>query len=457
MRLRTLLAEDEPLVRAGIVDALERAGYETTVARDGAEALKRFAEAPYDVIITDVRMPNVDGLSLFRRVKEESPTTAVILMTAHADVAEAVEVLKHGADDYLTKPFDSRELILRLTRIAERLELTRELREARAVLRTIGPESKLVGRSSVMRMLHERVKTIAPTEATVLILGESGTGKELVARSVHEMSLRSKGPFVAVNCAAFPETLIEAELFGYERGAFTGAAGRRDGRFRTANGGTLFLDEIGEMPLAVQAKLLRVLQEGQVEPLGSDKPVDVDVRLLCATHRNLKELMNAGGFREDLYYRLNVIQLPIAPLRERRADLPLLVGLFYTRFSGSDDSPQISPQAWAALAAYSFPGNVRELEHAMHHAVILARGREIDVQHLPTDIAGLGAFAEEASAGAPTLAKSMKEFERQCLLRALNETNGKKARAAELLGISRKTLWEKLKSHEISISDLEGA
>jgi len=454
MSLRTLVAEDDSMVRATIVDTLESAGYEVSVARDGHEALEHFADGIYDVLITDIRMPRVDGVSLFHRVKSESPTTAVILMTAHADVGEAVEVLKLGADDYLTKPFDGRELLIRLERFAERLELTRELREARASLRELGPESGLIGRSGIMRALHSRVRTIAPTEATVLILGESGTGKELVARSIHDASARRSGPFIAVNCAAFPVTLIEAELFGHERGAFTGATSRRDGRFHAANGGTLLLDEVGEIPLPVQAKLLRVLQAGQVEPLGGNRAVDVDVRLLCATHRNLKHMIDDGSFRQDLYYRLNVLQLPIAPLRERRGDLPLLVSHFYRRFAKSDAPPPITPSAWAALANYSFPGNVRELEHAIHHAVILARGGGIDVQHLPVDIVGLHTGERVEGAGVRPLAETLREFERQCLLRALDETNGKKAKAARLLGISRKTLWEKLKSHAITSSDL---
>jgi DNA-binding NtrC family response regulator len=454
MRLRTLVAEDDPMVRATIVDALEGAGYEVGIAQDGIQALERFADGIYDALITDIRMPKLDGVSLFHRIRELSPTTVVILMTAHADVSEAVEVLKRGADDYLTKPFDSDELVVRLERLEEKLTLTRKLREAEAALKDVDPEWGLIGRSPIMRALHDRIRTIAPTDATVLILGESGTGKELVARSIHETSLRSEGPYVAINCAAFPVTLIEAELFGHERGAFTGATTRREGRFQAANGGTLLLDEVGEIPLEVQAKLLRVLQNAQVEPLGASRPVDVDVRLLCATHRNLRHLIDDGSFRHDLYYRLNVLQLPIAPLRERRGDLPLLVSHFYRRFTQDDAPPTITPRAWAALANYSFPGNVRELEHAIHHAVILARGGEIDLQHLPTDIVGIRAGERIEGPGIRPLTETLREFERHCLLRALDETKGKKTKAAKLLGISRKTLWEKLKSHEITSSDL---
>jgi len=301
-----------------------------------------------------------------------------------------------------------------------------------------------------MRSLIERVETIAPANASVLVVGESGTGKELVAKAVHEASTRASGPFVAVNCAAFPESLIEAELFGHERGAFTGATHRREGRFKAADGGTLLLDEVGEIPLSVQAKLLRVLQEGAVEPLGSNRQVELDVRLICATHRNLRQMVGAGTFREDLYYRLNVLDIHVPPLRRRRADLPLLVSHFHLRFAGDGIEPKIAPRAWAALMSHPFPGNVRELEHAIQHAVVLARGGEIDIWHLPYDLRGDIDADEPAASAFRPLSESMRDFERQCLLVALNHSSGAKREAARLLGISRKTLWEKLKSHQIS-------
>jgi DNA-binding NtrC family response regulator len=348
------------------------------------------------------------------------------------------------------------DLVLRIERLGERRRVEHELRLARVDVTGngagYGASSKLIGRSPLMRSLIERVETIAPANASVLVVGESGTGKELVARAVHEASTRASGPFVAVNCAAFPESLIEAELFGHERGAFTGATHRREGRFKAADGGTLLLDEVGEIPLSVQAKLLRVLQEGTVEPLGSNRQIDLDVRLICATHRNLRQMVGAGTFREDLYYRLNVLDIHVPPLRRRRADLPLLVSHFYLRFAGEGAEPKIAPRAWAALMSHPFPGNVRELEHAIQHAVVLAIDSDIDIQHLPRDIAHAG---DIIPAGAPVprpLGAAMKEFEREYLLRALAEADGKRTLAAEILGISRKNLWEKLRMHGFSDS-----
>jgi transcriptional regulator with PAS, ATPase and Fis domain len=303
-----------------------------------------------------------------------------------------------------------------------------------------------------MLRLSDRVETIAQSDAPVLITGESGTGKELIARTLHERSTRAAKPFIAVNCAAFPETLLEAELFGHERGAFTGAVKRRDGRFKAADGGTLLLDEIAEVPLPAQAKLLRVLQEGTVEPLGTNESTRVDVRIISATHRNLRERIKDGRFREDLYYRLNVLDIEIPPLRERRGDLPLLLQYFLNKFTQpGKQSPSISPRAWAVLSQYPFPGNVREFAHAVEHAVVLAGGGEIDVEHLPAGIAGgPEGSATPGSASLRSLGSALKEFEREYLLRALAQAGGKKMKAAEILGISRKNLWEKLRLHGIA-------
>jgi DNA-binding NtrC family response regulator len=301
------------------------------------------------------------------------------------------------------------------------------------------------------------IDTIAQSDAPVLLTGESGTGKELAARALHERGSRRGRPFVAVNCAAFPDTLLEAELFGHERGAFTGAARRRDGRFKAAHGGTLLLDEVAEMSPHAQVKLLRVLQEGMVEPLGTNEAIAVDVRILSATHRNLKDAIATGRFREDLYYRLNVLALEIPPLRERRSDLPLLVQHFLAHLAPAGfPAPAISPRAWAALSHHPFPGNVRELAHAIEHAVVLARGGEIDIQHLPADISGQSSTSDLAPGGLRPLSVAMKEFEREYLQRAVALAGGKRQRAADLLGISRKTLWEKLRLHGIVDSgDLE--
>ena len=357
--------------------------------------------------------------------------------------------LKEGAADFLTKPFDIDQLLHRLVSIERHRAMRSELDTARAALATRNVGSPIIGRSPAIARMLDRLETFAASDAPVLITGESGTGKELVARTLHDHSPRCAKPFVAVNCAAFPETLLEAELFGHERGAFTGAVKRRDGRFRAAHGGTLFLDEVAEVPLPAQAKLLRVLQEGVFEPLGTNTPVQVDVRIVSATHRNLKDRIAQGTFREDLFYRLNVLQLPIPALRDRRGDLPLLAEHFLRRFRPDASPPlRISGRAWAAIVDYPFPGNVRELEHALQHACVLARGAELDLQHLPADLAGtdLDETVTDPRQIRP-LVEAIHEFEREYLVRALRHTDGRKAEAARVLGISRKSLWEKLRAY----------
>ena len=393
--LDILLVDDEPDFRVLVGDALRDAGHRVSLAANGAEGLTQISSNVFDVMICDIRLPKVDGLTLFRRVRQESPGTDVILITAHAAINDAVSALKEGAYDYLTKPFDLDEIVLQLQRIATQRALKRELEQARAELSQrksngAGPgPGAIIGRSPPMLRLSDRIETIAQSDAPVLITGESGTGKELVARTLHDRSSRRNKPFIAVNCAAFPETLLEAELFGHERGAFTGAVKRRDGRFKAADGGTLLLDEIAEVPLPAQAKLLRVLQEGTVEPLGTNESTRVDVRIISATHRNLRERIKEGRFREDLYYRLNVLDIEIPPLRERRGDLPLLLQYFLNKFTQPGKPPStISPRAWAVLSQYHFPGNVREFAHAIEHAVVLAGGGEIEVEHLPGGITG---------------------------------------------------------------------
>ena len=450
--LDILLVDDEPDFRMLVGDALRDAGHRITLASNGAEGLTLISSNVFDVMLCDIRLPKVDGLTLFRRVRQESPGTDVILITAHAAVSDAVAALKEGAYDYITKPFDIDEIIVQMDRIGAQRALKRELEQARAELSQRKSGSAIVGRSPPMLRLADRIDTIAQSDAPVLITGESGTGKELVARTLHERSSRRARPFIAVNCAAFPETLLEAELFGHERGAFTGAVKRRDGRFKAADGGTLLLDEIAEVPPPAQAKLLRVLQEGTVEPLGTNESTRVDVRIISATHRNLRERIKEGRFREDLYYRLNVLDIEIPPLRERRGDLPLLLQYFMARFSPAGKAPPaISPRAWAVLSQYAFPGNVREFAHAIEHAVVLSGGNEIDIEHLPGGIAGASDSNGNSSAGnLRSLGVALKEFEKEYLMRALTQAGGKKMKAAEILGISRKNLWEKLRLHGIA-------
>ena len=443
--LDILLVEDEPSLRLSLGDAMRAAGHRVRTAADGSEALSLLDAHVFDLVVTDLRLPKANGLTVFRRLRHEAPATDVILMTAFGTVAEAVAALKEGATDFLTKPFDVDQLLHVVARLDKQRLLQRELERAKTELAARG-ESPIVGRSPSMTRLFERIETFAANDAPVLVFGESGTGKELVARTLHDRGPRRDKPFVAVNCAAFPETLLEAELFGHERGAFTGAVRKRDGRFKAAHGGTLFLDEIAEIPLPAQAKLLRVLQENTIEPLGTNQAIPVDVRIVAATHRNLQERIAAGLFREDLFYRLNVLDVTIPPLRERRSDLPLLVEHFLRKFAPGEQAPPISARAWAALSEYPFPGNVRELEHAIQHAVVLSRGAEIDLHHFPPAIVGTSATGP-AAGGLRPLADAVREFEKEYLERALRATSGRKGEAAELLGISRKNLWEKLKAH----------
>ena len=449
MKLAVLIADGDPFARDKLSEALQASGHTATVVEDSQTALSRFAESPFDVVVSAVWTSRVDGLTLLRSIKQQTASTAVILIASRDNCSEAEAALKADVDDHVIKPFDIRDLVLRIERVGERRRIGAELRAARARPVTIGAGSKLIGDCPAMRSLIQRLETIAPASASVMIVGESGTGKELVARAIHDASPRAAGRFVAVNCAAFPEALIEAELFGHERGAFTGAVHRREGRFKAADGGTLLLDEVGEIPHGVQAKLLRVLQEGVIEPLGSNRQQTLDVRLICATHRNLKQLIAAGKFREDLYYRLNVLDVHVPPLRQRRADLAVLVSHFHQRFAGEHAEPRIAPRAWAVLMNYPFPGNVRELEHAIQHAVVLSRGSEIDVWHLPYDLRGEAQAEEPPSSLFRPLHDSMRDFERQCLLVALHQSKGVKLEAARLLGISRKTLWEKLRMYQL--------
>ena len=460
--LDVLLIEDEIELREPLEEMLRDAGHRVQVAGDGARGIEEITRRVFDVVICDVRLPEVDGLTVFRTVRKQAPGTEVVLMTAFADVSQAVSALKEGAYDYLMKPFDVDELLVQLRRIDENRSLRRELEKMRGELsagRTA--QTVLVGDSPAIRRVSEMVKMVALSDVPVLVTGESGTGKEVVARLIHEQSPRRAKPFVVVNCGALAENLIEAELFGHERGAFTGAVKKRDGRFKAADGGTLFLDEIAELPAAAQAKLLRVLQEGSFEPLGTNTTIKVDVRIISATHRNLAERIKTGAFREDLFYRVNVIQVQLPALRERPGDLPLLLRHFIQKFMPAGaPPPNVSPAAWAALAQYPFPGNVRELSHAVEHALVLSGGKEIDLQHLPPAIAdevGGGPLGAVAPAAVRPLSVALREFELQYLRRALKAADNKRTRAAEMLGISRKTLWEKLRNVGVaSDADFDG-
>jgi two-component system response regulator AtoC len=448
--LSILVADDEPLIRMAVSDALRTRGHFVDAVSDGAQAVAAIQNRVFDLVISDIRLPKVDGLGVLHRVLEQNPSTVVVLITAYGSISDAVAAIKEGAYDYITKPFEMAELLLRVDRISERRDMRAELDAARAALAARGSGEVLLGRTPAMVRLQERIDAIADSHAPVLVTGESGTGKELVARTIHDRSPRRARPFVAINCAAFPESLIEAELFGHERGAFTGAIGKRDGRFKIADGGTLLLDELGELPLPAQAKLLRVLQDGSFQPIGTNATIRVDVRLISTTNRDLKKEVANGRFREDLYYRINVVEVVIPPLRERRGDIGILSEHFLRRFyTGAGEPPPLSPAASAALYRYDFPGNIRELVHAIEHALVFSRGREIGVQDLPTAIAGGVATADTATPRTLSLSVALAEFEREYLLSTLAATDGKRARTAELLGISRKNLWEKLRQYNI--------
>jgi DNA-binding NtrC family response regulator len=441
--LNILLVDDEADLRSSLGQVLREEGHAVDLAADGEAAIARLAARPFHLVVSDVRLPKLDGLSLLRRVRREFPSTEVLLMTAYGTIGDAVSAMKDSAVDYLTKPFDIDDLVNAIGRVDDRRRLREEHARARADTTATPDTASLVGRCPAVVQLVEKIDTIADTQAAVLLTGESGTGKELVARMLHERSRRRAQPLVVVNCAAVPPSLIEAELFGHERGAFTGAVKKREGRFKAADGGTLFLDEIGETPLETQAKLLRVLQEGEIVPVGSNASMKVDVRLVSATNRDLKAMVADGRFREDLYYRIKVFDLHLPTLRERRGDLPLLVEQFLREFRPDEhELPTLSPAAWAALREYPFPGNVRELRHAIQHASILARGTELDVHHLPPEISGKPEIPGEARPH--SLVEAMEEYEKELITRTIRGTGERRQRAAKLLGISRKSLWKKL-------------
>jgi DNA-binding NtrC family response regulator len=451
--VKLLLAEDDRIVRITVGDALEEAGYAVTPCADGTAAIQALEREPFDLVLTDVRLPGVDGIAIFRRARTVQPDAAVVLMTAFADADDAVAVMREGARDYLQKPFEMEELVLRMGRVRDELEFRRRMEGgARA------PASLAIrGDSAPMRRLADRVDAAAASDVAVLITGETGTGKDLCARTIHERGRRAGKPFVVVNCAAIPDTLFESELFGHEKGAFTGADRRRAGRLETANGGTLFLDEVGELAPASQAKLLRAIETMTFEPVGSSRTVKVDVRILAATNRDLHAEIAKGTFRKDLFYRLNVIDIRTPPLRERSADVPLLVSTFLSEIARrlGRPVPELDPAAVAALAGHDYPGNVRELVHALERAVALARGGVIRFEHLPEDmtaaVSGGHASPSAAAASAATadalrpLGDVVHEFEQEYIRRALEKTGGHRGRAAALLGISRKSLWERLR------------
>ncbi|MBT8468750.1 MAG: sigma-54 dependent transcriptional regulator [Deltaproteobacteria bacterium] len=440
---RLLLAEDEPQLREEFRRMLVGAGYQVEAVANGVQALQQLQANRYDILISDTSVSKEDGLAFYWRVRKQFPGTDVVLMSSSGDVHEALEALRTVTPHYLARPFEAKRLVA----VVDDVVGLRRISSRPPPGPRAAPDA-LVGQSVAMVALRELMAAIGPSDSAVVISGETGTGKELVALELHRTSPRRDEPFVAINCAAFPESLIEAELFGYERGAFTGATQRRPGRFVAANGGTLFLDEVTDLPLPVQAKLLRVLQEGAFQPLGTNRTQSVDVRILSATNADLDERVKDGRFREDLYYRLKVFRLHIKPLRERLGDLPVLVAHFLSAFENAGAKrSEFTARAWAAVKGYSFPGNVRELQHAIEHAAVLSNGGPIEVQHLPEEIRGAQFESGEAPASEQSLFEALAEFEREYLRRILEQVGWQRRRAAQVLGISRKTLWSKLRAH----------
>ena len=450
---QVLIVDDEPNLRKILSAQLARDGYDVITAEDGEQGLGLLKENHIDLVITDLKMPKVDGMTLLREALREDPDLPIVMITAHGTVETAVEALKIGAFDYLTKPFDKDEV----RQIVGKALKTKQFSEQEATRQEAASDARfgIIGTSAGILEIYAILERVADTPTTVLITGESGTGKELVARALHENSSRKDKPFIKVNCAAIPKELIESELFGYERGAFTGAVTSKPGRVELANGGTLFLDEIGEVPVEMQVKLLRALQESEFERVGGIKTIRIDVRLVAATNRDLKKLIASGNFREDLFYRLNVLPIHVPPLRRRREDISLLVEHFIAKVNKKLGAhiKSVEPEAMKILMDYDWPGNVRELENTIERAVVLISGDQIQLQSLPPNIrnaqpmtSGFApSFGEELS-----IKKMNRMMEEELILKALKKCNGNRTRASEILEISHRALLYKMKEYSIT-------
>ncbi|MDE2484124.1 MAG: nitrogen regulation protein NR(I) [candidate division NC10 bacterium] len=473
-----LVVDDEESIRWALRKALEREGYRVVLAADGVEGLARAVDPSIDLVLMDIKMPGAEGLETLSRIKEARSALPVIIMTAFGSLQAAVQAMKRGAYDYITKPFDFDELVIVVRRVFEVRELTERVAQMEALGGRPFDFGGVVGLCPAMQQIFKLVGKMAASDLTVLIRGESGTGKELLAQAIHYNSRRSARPFVAVNCAAIPRELLESELFGHERGAFTGASALRRGKFELAEGGTIFLDEIGDMAIGLQAKILRVLQERQFERVGGERPLSADVRVIAATNQNLEAAVAQKSFREDLYYRLNVVAINLPPLRERTEDIPLLVNHFLHLFAEEQrqEPKTLPPETLELMLAYRWPGNVRELENAVKRACVLAPTSLILPEHLPAALlhaeeigaaAGRSSFERLLSQGITgELARLKQErdgqiyahflaaLERPLLLRVLERTGGNQLRAAELLGINRNTLRKKLR--ELGIAPVRG-
>jgi two-component system response regulator AtoC len=448
MASRILVVDDEHNIRAALAKILERAGYEVTTAENGDHALRLLYDVAFDLVITDLKMVGTDGMDVFRAAKQRYPEAEVILLTAYGTIESAVEAMKAGAYDYLAKPADPDRLVHLVAKALEHKSLREEVRQLREEIATKAAFEHIIGRSLQMRAIYEKVRQVAPTMATVLVSGESGTGKELVARAIHNRSERNAGPFVTLNCGALPETLIESELFGYERGAFTGALATKVGRIEQADGGTLFLDEVGEMSAKTQIDFLRVLQDREFRRVGAARPMTVDVRFIAATNKNLQEAVQAGTFREDLFYRLSVVPIMLPPLRERVEDIPLLATAFLQEFSAQYKHPQkfFSPAVLQTLREYAWPGNVRELRNLVERLVVTVPQRIIRPHDLPSPF--FTGKRPERSITVP-LGIALHVIEEQVIKLTLSEVTSHREQAAKILGISPRTLHYKLRQYRL--------
>jgi two-component system response regulator HydG len=446
---KILVVDDEASHRTMLKAVLTSEGYQISEADDGKTAIEAVEGESYDLILMDVRMTELDGIEAMQEIKKISPAIPIIIMTAYGSVETAVDALKSGAYDYLTKPLDIEELKILIQKALDHYRLREENIVLRERLADRFDFSRIIGKSKAMKDLFETLAMVAPSDATILLYGESGTGKEIVANALHENSPRARRPFIKVSCAALPETLLESELFGHERGAFTGAIGRKEGRFQLANGGTIFLDEVSEMSPTTQVKLLRVLQEREFEPLGSTKTIRVDIRIIATTNKNLEEEVKEGNFREDLFYRLNVVPIELPALRKRKEDVPLLAKHFLNICSEKAQTPikGFLPKTMDLMIRYDWPGNIRELENAIERAVLLCQGEYISPEDLPHAVQG--AEGGELPGVAVPSGMTLKEVEREVIVQILEETDGNRTQTARILGISRKTLQNKLKEYGI--------
>lgn len=451
MKPKILVVDDEASHRKMIEAVLSDEGYEIKQADDGQAAIDEVGKGFFDLILMDIRMGKVGGIEALSQIKDISPGIPIIIMTAYASVDTAVEALKAGAYDYLTKPLDIDELKILVGKALRFHQLEKENIYLKERLNDRFDFSNIIGRGAAMKSLFDTMALVAPSEATVLIFGESGTGKELIADAIHQNSSRKDQPFIKVNCAALPETLLESELFGHEKGSFTGAVSRQQGRFQLAHKSSIFLDEVAEMAPTTQAKILRVLQEREFEPLGGNQTIQVDTRVIAATNKNLEEEIKTGRFREDLYYRLNVVNLDVPPLRERREDISLLADFFLKRYAEKNKRiiKGFTPRAMDLLMRYDWPGNVRELENVVERAVILARGEMVTPAEFPDILLQLD---PEIKATYVNLSpgRTLKDVEKDMIIRTLEETGGNRTHAAKILGISRRTLQLKLKEYGIN-------